>query len=130
MLRFTIRDLLWLTAVIAVALLLARQQRTHHQEMEALKAKNEQLIAESDGLQWQLMHSNDELKAEGFIVQSDNKRFQVTGPSKHGFDSVTITRIKNGEAIQIMAGDKDVTAKFTSTPKSAAPSAEVEIMAN
>jgi len=44
MLRFSIRDLLWLTAVVAVALLFVIEQRTHRQNIETLNARNDQTI--------------------------------------------------------------------------------------
>jgi len=72
------------------------------------------------------MHAADELEAEGFTLKSDDKRFQLLGPSKHGYDSVTITRINTGELLQIMSGDKDVTKNYISPTVPAASAAKPE----
>jgi hypothetical protein len=114
MFRFQIRDLLWLTVVVAVALLFAIERHAHRKNREALNARNEQTAIQRDGLEWRLMHAEDFMKEAGYTLVCDDKHIQAVGPFPHGEESVTITRIKNGEAIKIMAGGKDVTRKYIS----------------
>src|SRR5262245_43725166 len=114
MFRFTIRDVLWLMVVVAMSVMVAVERRTHHKETEALKANHEQTSIEREGFRWQLMHATDELESQGFKWKSDNKQFELVGPFSQGYDSVKITRIKNGELLQIMEDGKDVTKNFTS----------------
>ena len=114
MFRFTIRDVLWLTVVVALAVMVAVERRTHRKETETLKASHEQTSIEREGFRWQLMHATDELESQGFIWKSDDKQFELVGPFSQGYDRVRITRIKNGELLKIMSGDKDVTRNFIS----------------
>jgi hypothetical protein len=63
--RFTIRDLLWLTVVAAIALLLVIEQRAHRKNIEILNARNDQTIRQRDGLRWQLIHAADAFGGRG-----------------------------------------------------------------
>ena len=66
------------------------------------------------------------MEAEGFTLKSDDNRFQLLGPSKHGYHSATIIRLNNGELLQIMSGDKDVTKNYISPPPPAPAAAKAE----
>ena len=78
MLRFSIRDVLWLTVVVALAVGWWLELRNRGPENVKLRAENARLVSERDTANWQLESSASVLKKRGLSLTYRGYSVQVS----------------------------------------------------
>ena len=93
MFRFMIRDLLWLTIVVATVLCGIIQCRVRDVENAKLRTRNTSVADERDSLKWQLDSVSELISGEGFKLDSCDRFVEFTGPFVSGKKTLRITKV-------------------------------------
>jgi hypothetical protein len=112
--KFSIRDICWITTLVAVALLLLLERWRHDGEIERMQANTQEAEQQHNSLQWQLVSAADILEDAGYKIESDDECVEVTGPFPQGHVGVEIAKVISdgrwtGHCIKEAIGTKKLT---------------------